>query len=74
VRYVPDGAGEKYEKRGRSSQKWVISVFLLPQSSKIFVYQPTSSKFYTTVALILSAIMIVKQPGKGVKQPINLYF
>jgi hypothetical protein len=68
VRYVPDGAGEKYEKRVGPAKKWGISVFYYPQSSKIFVYQPISTKFHMKVALGTSHITIVELPGKGVRQ------
>jgi hypothetical protein len=68
MRYVPDGAGEKYEKRGRSGQKWGISVSRYPLSSKIFLYQLISIKFHMKVALGTSRIVIVETRGKGVRQ------
>jgi hypothetical protein len=34
VRYVPDGAGEKYEKGVGPAKKWVISVFYYPRALK----------------------------------------
>jgi hypothetical protein len=68
VRYVPDGAGEKYEKGVDLAKKLGISVFRYPLSSKIFVYQTISTKFHMKVALGTSNITIVELPGKEVAQ------
>jgi hypothetical protein len=68
VRYLPDGAGKKYEKGVGPAKKWGISISYYPQSSKIIVYQPISTKFHMKVAFGTSHITIVELPGKGVRQ------
>jgi hypothetical protein len=68
VRYVLDGAGERYGKRGRSGRKMGNFSFSLPLSSKIFVFLPISTKFHMKAALGMSHITIFELAGKGVTQ------
>jgi hypothetical protein len=59
VRYVPDGAGEKYEKGSVGPKNGEFQFFTTPLNSKIFVYELISTKFHMKVALGTSHIMIV---------------
>ncbi len=71
LRDVPHGAGEKLRKRGRAAEKWKFLVFDYPQTSKIFVFQTMSSKFYPKGVVGRPHLTVVEVLGKGVRQGSN---
>ena len=62
---VPEKGVERRSNQGKSGE---TDACLHPRSSKIFVYQPISTKFNREVALGTSHIRKVKVPGKRVRQ------
>jgi hypothetical protein len=65
---IPEKGVERRSIQGKSGKN---DACLHPRSSKIFVYQPISTKFNKTVALGMSHVRKVEVPKKRVRQGSN---